>query len=135
MNIHKTYEMPFPVESVFAAWISNDAIVPPITSVEIEPEVGGVFRLDLQSAAGASAMQGRILHFEENQRLRYSWTWSGSSDTSVVDVSFSAHNGQTRVELSHSGLHSVEMIESHEKGWDDYIGGLTSYLGDNVVIE
>lgn len=130
MDINKTYELPFPVSQVYSAWISNDFAVAPVTSIEIEPKVGGVFRLTTVSGQNIGKMEGKILQIDHNRCIRYTWHWGGPDTPSVVDARFSENDGRTFINLSHSGLESAESVKGHESGWDRYIDGLTQQLHD-----
>ena len=48
MIIEKQYELPFPISHVYAAWVSSDTVIPPATSMDVLPEVGGHYRLIME---------------------------------------------------------------------------------------
>lgn len=128
MDIRKTYEMRFSAEQIYSAWISNDSVVAPVTSIEVDRKVGGIFRLRTGSGDSAGVMEGKLLRIEPNNHLQYTWHWGGPGTPSIVDVQFADQGEQTRVDVSHTGLDSPESAEAHEKGWDAYIRGLSKIL-------
>ncbi|MGI9328981.1 MAG: SRPBCC family protein [Pseudomonadales bacterium] len=128
MKFEKAYQLPYPVEATFSAWVSPDAVVAPVTSIEVDPRVGGVFRLIVGSGANNSLMDGKILEFERNQRIRYTWFWGGEESASIVDVMFSEANGETQLRITHSEIETQESVSMYARGWDDYIAGLSTHL-------
>lgn len=128
VDIKKEYEIPYPVEYVFSAWISTESTVPPVTSIEIDPRVGGVFRLRVGSGEDATQMDGRIQKIERNRSIQYTWHWGGPGEPSTVAVHFAPSIGGTKISVVHSGLNSPETVAGHELGWDSYLTGLQSLL-------
>jgi len=45
ININKRYDFPFPLEKVYANWVSSNTVIAPATSMDIPPEVGGHYPL------------------------------------------------------------------------------------------
>ena len=128
MDIKKGYKIAAPADRVFAAWISDSYLVAPVTGVEVEPHVGGSFRLHTGDGDSAAVMNGRFEKFDAPQHLRYTWHWGGPDEPSIVDVQFMSVDGQTEIELQHTGLATESMVTDHENGWDSYINGLRELL-------
>ena len=128
MEIRNTYTIAAKVDQVFAAWISESHLVAPVTAVEVEPRVGGTFRLHADDGNTAAIMTGEFQAFDSPHHLRYTWHWGGPDEPSIVDVQFSAVDGRTVVDLHHSGLASESMVADHENGWGNYIRGLQELL-------
>jgi hypothetical protein len=40
LKIKKSYELPFPVERVYATWVSSGTVVAPATAMDIDPVAG-----------------------------------------------------------------------------------------------
>ncbi|MEM7504546.1 MAG: SRPBCC domain-containing protein [Pseudomonadota bacterium] len=118
------YSIDAPQAAVFAAWLSNETVIAPVTCVDIDPVVGGRFHLHV---GGAAQMRGTILHLEEGRHVRYSWAWNGGHQ-SIVDVRFSATGGGTSISIEHNGLADEEDAERHAAGWDSYIVGLRTHV-------
>lgn len=121
----KTYVVGFPLEVVFATWVAEDTVVAPAEKMEIEPRVGGVYRLLMP---GGGAMEGVFSRYAENERVTYSWNWVGSDETTEVDVTFRAHPDGTEVGVTHSGFQSKESLELHASGWDSYLDGFEAHI-------
>lgn len=128
MKFEKTYHLPVPVASVFAAWVSPEAVVSPVTSIKIEPRVGGVFHLCVGTGANKSVMDGQILEYEQNQHIRYTWSWGGEDPPSIVDVTFTDVDGATALLIVHSEIETQDLVAQFASGWDDYIIGLSALL-------
>ena len=88
---------------VFAAWLSNDSVVAPVTNIDIEPHVGGRYRLHVGNGADAPTMRGRVVAIEQDRHVRHTWCWDGAHE-SLVDVRFDDSRDSTVVLLQHSGL-------------------------------
>jgi uncharacterized protein YndB with AHSA1/START domain len=128
-TINKTYVLEFPLELVFSKWIAEDAVISPVERLEIEPHVGGAYRLVMP---GGFKMEGAFTEFAENEHMTYSWQWDGGDETTEVDVVFRNHPDGTEVELTHSGFQSSTSYDNHAAGWDAYIDGFSAYLKNNV---
>ncbi len=126
-SVSQKYSVAAPVEAVYAAWVSNDTVIPPVTRVDIDPVVGGHFRLRVGEGPESAQMQGTILVLEESLRIRYSWAWNGGHE-SYVDVEFVAAGSSTTVTVQHSGLADAEDVKRHAAGWDSYVAGLQAVL-------
>jgi len=122
----KSYVLGFPREVVFAKWVAEDTVVSPAEEMEIEPRVGGTYRLLMP---GGAAMEGVFSTFAENERVTYSWNWIGSDETTEVDVTFQDHADGTEIQVTHSGFQSADSYENHASGWDNYIAGFTAHIG------
>lgn len=128
MDIRNSYTIAASIDQVFAAWISESHLVAPVTAVQVEPHVGGAFRLHADDGETAAVMNGQFQVFESPHHLRYTWHWGGPDEPSVVDVRFTAVDDQTVVDLCHSGLASETAVSNHEDGWNNYIRGLQDVL-------
>ena len=128
MEITKTYELPFPVEVVYQAWVSSDTVIPPATSMDVLPEVGGHYRLLMEMPDFTGKNEGEFLAVDPNQRVVYTWEWNGDGEVSTIDVTFTASDSGTLVELKHTGFNKQESVDNHDSGWDSYIQGFTAHL-------
>ena len=73
MDIEKIYELPFPVGDVYGAWTSPDTVVPPATRMEVEPIVGGPYRVIIETPDFSARTDGKFLVVEPERRVRYTW--------------------------------------------------------------
>ncbi len=129
MSIEKTYELPFPLEVVYAAWISSDTVISPATAMDILPETGGHYRLIMETPEFSGRNEGAFLSLKENEHLRYTWEWNGDGEVTEIDVTFASVPAGTKVIILHTGFEKQESIVNHASGWDSYMAGLVDYLG------
>ncbi|MEM1229556.1 MAG: SRPBCC domain-containing protein [Pseudomonadota bacterium] len=130
MQILKTFELPLPPEQVYAAWVSSDTVIPPATAMDIDPRVGGHYRLIIETPEFSSRNDGTFLELKPGVHVRYSWQWQGDDEQTIIDVRFEPlEDGQaTRIVLEHSGFAREESHAQHEQGWDAYFAGLRAFL-------
>ena len=125
----KSYIFPFPVELVYAAWVSSDTVIPPASRMEIDATPGGIYRLTMPNGA---AMEGVFSDVVPNERVRYSWRWIGSSETTEVDIRFGKIPAGTEIKIEHCGFQTAASLDNHAAGWDNYIAGLESHLSSTL---
>ncbi|MEM1262650.1 MAG: SRPBCC domain-containing protein [Pseudomonadota bacterium] len=130
MRIEKTIAIDTTVARVYAAWVSNDTIIPPATRMDIDARVGGHYILYATTPEFSARNKGTFSVVEPNRRLVYSWEWDNDGEVSTIDVRFTAKDDQTVVELVHSGFHSKGSVSQHDAGWDHYFAGLAAYLAE-----
>jgi uncharacterized protein YndB with AHSA1/START domain len=121
----KTYDFEFPVEVIYATWISEKTVIPPTAKLVIEPRSGGAYRLIMSNDA---AMNGTFSEVSLNRRLKYSWQWVGSDEITDVEVVFETRPDGSAVQLTHGGFQSSTSLQNHSTGWDRYIDGFIGYL-------
>ena len=121
----KTYDFEFPVEVVYATWISEKTVISPTAKLVIEPRPGGAYCLIMSNNA---TMNGTFNAVSANRGLKYSWQWEGSDEITEVEVVFETRPDGSAVQLTHSGFQSSTSLENHATGWDSYIDGFSSYL-------
>lgn len=131
--IQKTYISTIAREMLFQAWVSPEMAIAPITQIECDPVVGGVFKLIAQSPESTDVMEGEFLEIIWNRKLRYTWAWEGTAETCIVEVRFKQEGAQSVVELEHSGFLSDASEERHDEGWDLYFQGLESKLKERLA--
>jgi uncharacterized protein YndB with AHSA1/START domain len=124
-SIDRIYQINHPPDIVFATWVSESAVFPPVEKIDIDPIPGGIYQLTMR---GGSAMSGRFLQFEPNKQLRYSWQWTGDEEITTVTVRFSAQKGGTRIVLRHEGFLTADSMRNHSEGWDAYVDNLGKHL-------
>ena len=124
-TISKSCVIDFPLELVFSKWVADDTVVPPAERMEIEPRIGGAYKLFMP---GGGVMEGVFSEFAEYEHVTYSWNWVGSDEATEVDVTFQSHPNGTEVQITHSGFESSTSYDNHASGWDSYIDGFTAHL-------
>ena len=130
MDIEKSYELPFPPERVYAAWVSSETVIPPATSMDIDPRVGGHYRLIMETPDFSSSNEGEFLAVRPGEHVRYTWEWNKDGEVTEIEVTFSATESGTRIDLVHTGFSTDESASTHDSGWDSYIAGFTGFLRD-----
>ena len=126
----KTYDFEFPVEVVYATWISGKTVIPPTAKLVIESRPGGACRLIMSNDAVMNGMFSEVL---PNRRLNYSWQWEGSDEITAVEVVFESRPAGSAVQITHSGFLSSTYLENHSTGWDGYIDGFSGYLRESQL--
>jgi len=129
MRIEKTYQLPFSTDRVYAAWISSDTVIPPATAMDINPVVGGHYRLVMDTPEFSGRNEGTFLSVDAGRRLVYTWEWNGDGEVSEIDVTFSPLESGTQIDLVHRRFRQQESVDQHAIGWDGYIEGLAAFLG------
>lgn len=132
MKIEKSYEISFPVEVVYEAWTASTTVIAPATSMDIDPQVGGHYRLFMDTPDFSGKNEGVFSRVDPLSRLTYSWEWNEDGEVSIIDVRFSKTASGTRIELTHSGFSSEDSRSNHDSGWDNYIQGFTEHLENSV---
>lgn len=128
MQLDKTYELPFPVAKVYGAWVSSETVIPPATKMDVLPEVGGHYRLFMETPDFTMTNEGAFSVVEPEQRLVYTWEWNHDGEVSTIEVRFKPTDLGTRIDLTHSGFTKLESVEQHDSGWDSYVDGVIGFL-------
>ena len=131
MYIAKTIEIPFSADAVYRAWVSSDTVIPPATSMDIDPVPGGRYRLLMETPDLSMRNEGRFLVVTPGKHIRYTWEWNGDGEVTEIDVTFIPISGGAEVRLHHSGFRSDESRSMHDSGWDSYFAGLIAHLEEN----
>ena len=127
--------IPVSRERVFAAWLDPASLATwmfpaPATSAEIEldPRVGGRFRIVMHKPDGAVEHTGEYLAIEPPARLQFTWiSVNTGHQPSVVTVEFLDRGAATEVVLTHRRLPSAQ-VDGHRAGWTDIVRKLDEAL-------
>ena len=128
MIIEKTYQLPFPPKQVYDAWVSSETVIAPATAMDINPVIGGHYRLIMKMPDFEGRNEGKFLTVNPGKQVVYTWEWNGDGEVSTIDVTFSQTETGTEIRLSHTGFQKQESVDSHDSGWDSYITGFTAFL-------
>jgi uncharacterized protein YndB with AHSA1/START domain len=109
-------------EGIRSWWGPDDS---PAISAEVDPRVGGRFRVRFRTADGLEhECVGEFLEIERPKRVVMSWRWSrnGRIDehdkVSRVEMRLHAIETGTELTLVHSRLSNEDSARAHEGGWD-----------------
>jgi uncharacterized protein YndB with AHSA1/START domain len=127
--------MAVPRERVFAAWLDPASLAlwmrpEGITNaeVEVDPVVGGKFRIVMMNERLNYQHTGEYLAIEPPSRLSFTWISAATDLTpTVVTVDFLEQDRGTELVLTHRRL-PVSSIDSHRAGWTEIVHVLAALL-------
>jgi uncharacterized protein YndB with AHSA1/START domain len=86
-------------------------------SVEIDPQPGGIFRVDI---TGGDIARGTYVDIVPDQRVSFTWGWEDNDGvppgSSTVTIELTATADGTDLILTHAGLPD-DAIADHGSGW------------------
>ena len=128
--------LPVERKRVFAAWLDPVSLAtwmrPGETTgaiVEVDPRVGGRFRILMQNEQGGGyEHQGEYLVIEPPSLLSFTWI-SAATDRrpTIVTVELHERDGGTELVLTHRRL-PAERVDAHRRGWTDIVRLLETAL-------
>jgi uncharacterized protein YndB with AHSA1/START domain len=127
--------IPVPREEVFAAWLDPAGMAEWMrpgnctrATVEIDPRVGGRFRIVMLHSGNDVEHWGEYLAIEPPSRLSFTW-FSVHTDRqpTIVTIELAERGGGTELTLTHRNLPAAQ-IEPHRKGWTDIVRTLGEWL-------
>lgn len=130
LTVRKT--LPYPRERVFAAWLDAEGMKSWMTpgscrsaEVELDPRVGGEFRIVMRGDGGDFDHRGTYRVIEPPSKLVFTWISAGTENReSLVTVEFREIRGETEVVLTHQGLPSEDAVSRHSGGWASILEAL-----------
>lgn len=129
-QLSKHFDVPFSAAKTYEAWVSSDSVIPPATSMLVEPWVGGHYRFFCDTPEFKASTDGTFSVVEPNERVVYTWQWDGEAAVTEVDVRFTDNgNGGCAIELAHTGFADDDSRARHDAGWDSYVAGLIEHMG------
>lgn len=125
-----------PPARVFAAWLDLEQfqswIGPEGIDCEVEllePQVGGRYRLVMNTPERVIPVSGVFRSIEPCRRLVFTWGWEGDPiRQSLITLTFREIGGKTELTLRQEGLGSVESRDGHVRGWNSALNKLDRYL-------
>jgi len=127
--------IPVPREEVFAAWLDPSSLAQWMrpgdmkdAEVQVDPRVGGKFRIVMIHGGGGEEHRGEYLVIEPPSRLSFTWI-SAHTDLlpTVVTIEFLEKGGSTELILTHRGLPEAQ-VEAHRNGWTSIVAKLDAAL-------
>jgi uncharacterized protein YndB with AHSA1/START domain len=118
-----------PRERVFDAWLDPQRLArflcagdTHVARIDVDPRVGGAFRVVMASARGEYDHHGRYVEIARPERLRFTWISAATNGGETeVTVTFETVDGGTRVTLVHVGLPNERAAEEHDSGWQSIL--------------
>jgi uncharacterized protein YndB with AHSA1/START domain len=125
-------------EEVFDAWIDPESLAVWMcpgsvqrSVVEVDPRVGGRFRIVMQGPDCDLEHTGEYLVLDRPHRLVFTWI-SGATEgrSTTVSVELLPRGpGRTELTLTHEGLRDEATAAKHRSGWGDILDKLGAALG------
>ena len=129
-------EIAVPRQRVFDAWLDSEAMAHWMrpgkvthSTVEVEPRVGGSFRIQMHGGDGECFdHRGEYLAIEPPSLLAFTWISEATDQKpTVVTIEFLERGTGTELVLTHQRL-APQAIEGHRGGWTDAIRVLEEVL-------
>jgi len=125
-------------ERLFAAWLDPNSLAVwmcpgPVASAsaEVDPRVGGRFRISMRHPAGDADHWGEYLIIDPPSKLEFTWASAATErQPTLVTVEFLERDGSTEVILTHRRL-PASQIEPHRKGWSNIVQKLGAAASDD----
>jgi uncharacterized protein YndB with AHSA1/START domain len=126
-------------EKVYAAWTDPQKLIqwfgrvdvkPGTTRTEVDPRVGGRYRVSFNIEAGEYFEVGGVYReVVPNERLVFSWAWHSTPEReSLVTVTFKSDGEGTLLTVHHEQLFDQAARAGHERGWMGSLEKLERYL-------
>ena len=132
--------LPVARDQVFAAWLDPASLAQWMrpgevksATVEVDPRVGGKFRIVMVHSGGGEEHWGEYLVIERPSILSFTWI-SAFTDRrpTVVTIEFLERGAaSTELILTHRGLPAAQ-VDAHKSGWTAIIAKLDAWLTDSL---
>jgi len=128
--------VPVPAERAFDAWLREADLrvwMAPLGDVELDPRVGGRFRIVMQRDdrdGGPIEHVGEYRELDRPRRLVFTWISPYTDGESLVTVDLSPEGDETRVVLTHEGLPEPAR-DGHAGGWGGFLDRLAGLRSDS----
>ncbi len=129
--------IPVPRERVFAAWLDPVGMARWLcagkvtrATAELDPRVGGAFRIVMHHDDTDYRHDGVYLAIEPPSLLSFTWVSAATElGPSIVTIEFLERDrgAATEVVLTHRGL-PPSQVDGHRRGWSDIVGKLGEVL-------
>ncbi len=124
-----------PPERVFAAWLDPASLAEWMcpgsvasATAEVDPRVGGTFRIVMKHGHEAEEHWGEYLAIEPPWRVAFTWISAHTERrATVVTVELRARGTGTELILTHRRLPPTQ-VDAHRKGWTDIVKKLDETL-------
>ena len=135
--LHITRRMPAPRETVFALWLDAASLKDwmcagdtHVSSIVVNPVVGGRFRIDMTSPDGRTLLHiGEYLVIQPPEKLVFTWRSPAVDDrTTQVTVELRDDGDGCQLTLIHETLPHEGSVEQHRMGWNDILSKLVACI-------
>jgi uncharacterized protein YndB with AHSA1/START domain len=124
-----------PPEAVFDAWLDPAVagrflFATPggvMEKVEIDPRVGGGFRIDERRAGDLASHHGEYVEIDRRRRLVFDFWTSFSAERTRVAIDVAPDGDGSRLTLTHEGVWP-DWTERTRQGWTTILDGLARTL-------
>lgn len=138
-ELQMTRHIRAPRERVCAAFLSADELRlwmgargTHVTEASADPQVGGRWRVAMRAPGGNHySVGGEYRVIERPHRVAFTWQWEGGPMPGVqtlVEVTFTAQDDGTLLEMRHSGFPAAAARDAHGQGWNGALNKLTDRL-------
>lgn len=114
-----------PPEEVWQLLIDPEEAATWLTTLAIEPHVGGSYALSFDN--GMPTSRGHITMFEPPTRLEFGW-YEGEAIVSRVRIELRADGEATVLHLTHTLLEDTEDLQPFAEGWTYHLDRLANQL-------
>ncbi len=134
-TIQVTKILPASREAVFAAWLDAEGMRHWMcpgdikeTEIEIDPRVGGKFRLLMRGGENDYEMTGEYVEIVPPERLSFTWISHTVVAGSLVTIELRDLGDETELVLTHERLPDADIAVQHESGWTSILEKLAGRL-------
>ncbi len=123
--------LPVTRERVFDAWLNPRMLARfmrpgdmPESTVELDPRVGGAFKITMNHGGPDGAHWGKYLVIDRPSRLVFTWISAHTDkEETLVTVEFREKGKGTELVLTHSRLPNAKR-NMHDEGWTEILNAL-----------
>jgi uncharacterized protein YndB with AHSA1/START domain len=128
-----------PCDAVFEVWTTPEHLAQwwgpagfSLPSCELDFRVGGAFRYRMQAPSGEDHwLRGVFREIVAPRRIVFTFAWGSLDGTmgpeTIVEVTFEASDGKTKVTLRQRDFESESSRREHEDGWSQTLDRLVVY--------
>jgi len=126
-----------PPEAVFDAWLDPEGLgqwlfrtpAGMLERVEVDPRVGGGFRVDERREDGVAEHHGEYVDLDRPRRLAFEFWTSFSAERTRVTIDIAAAEGGSLLTLTHEGVWA-DYEDRTRQGWTMILEGLERRLAN-----
>jgi len=132
--VQRETQIDAPPATVFAFLTDPEKIVSWMgVEATTEAHPGGLYLLKGVAGDRARVARGAFREVVPVHRLAYTFGWEGGQEvppgSSLVEIDLIERDGGTLLRMTHSGLPNEAQCASHNRGWQHYLGRLTTAAG------